>query len=258
MKDFQRAQAAKASLQLENRSVVDLQREMEKMLGPRNSPPRGRHQFQSEPIENEVHKLRAGKSQLSPSKKKKGKGRGKKGGGGSTSSSGGGGSSSSKNKNKKKRKDAQSEDNILRGDDVEEDDEVGLNPVEAMRKFMFNRSKESWIPWNTRFKMLRKDIAVQKVNNMEQANFFDLLEKNEVSLDYLSLERSKEKYSGKGKSKCALCLQPYLKVCLPMQISFKAIMDLRGQWGLGKMGRGMGLRVPACYNKVAICLYKCG
>jgi hypothetical protein len=255
MKDFQRAQAAKASLQLENRSVVDLQREMEKMLGPRNSPPRGRHQFQSEPIENEVHKLRAEKSQLSPSKKKKGKGRGKRGGGGgsSSSSSGGGGSSSSKKK-KKKRKGV-SDDESLGGDEDEDDDEVALNPVEAMRKFMFNRSKESWIPWNTRFKMLRKDIAVQKVNNMEQANFFDLLEKNEVSLDYLSLERSKEKYSGKGKSKCALCLQPYLKVCLPMQISFKAIMDLRGQWGLGKMGRGMGLRVPACYNKVAICLY---
>ena len=235
MKEFQREQAAKASLQLENRSVVELQREMEKMLGPRNSPPRGRHKFQSEPIENEVHKLKDERSHLSPSKKKRGK---------------------VKNKKKKRRKDAQSENESLGGGSgAEEDDEVALNPVEAMRKFMFNRSKESWIPWNTRFKMLRKDIAVQKVNNMEQANFFDLLEKNEVSLDYLSLERSKEKYSGKGKSKCALCLQPYLKVCLPMQISFKAIMDLRGQWGLGKMGRGMGLRVPACYNKVAICLY---
>ena len=110
-----------------------------------------------------------------------------------------------------------------------------------MRKCMFQRSNESWIPWNVRFKMLRKDIAVQKVNNMEQANFFDLLEKNEVSLDHLSLERSKEKYSGKGKTKCALCMQQYLKVNLPMQISFKAIMDLRSLWGLGSMGRGMGL-----------------
>ena len=226
MKEFQREQAAKSSLQLENRSVVDLQREMEKMLGSRSSPPRGRHKFQSEPIENEVYKIKGGaKSKSSPSKRRRGKMKGKNAG----------------------------NDDLSRGAD--DDDEVALTPVEAMRKFMYNRSKESWIPWKTRFKMLRKDIAVQKVNNMEQANFFDLLEKNEVSLDYLSLERSKEKYSGKGKSKCALCLQPYLKVCLPMQISFKAIMDLRGQWGLGKMGRGMGLRVPACYNKVAICLY---
>ena len=247
VKEFQRAQAAKATLQLENRSVVELQQEMEKMLGTRQSPPRGRHHFKSPPIENEVHKIKGDKLGLGSSRKKntrKGKsgkqGLHRKGSSGRLGDLGG--SSILSN-------------SAGKTGEEEDEDEISMNPVDAMRKYMFNRSKESWIPWNTRFKMLRKDIAVQKVNNMEQANFFDLLEKNEVSLDYLSLERSKEKFSGKGKSKCALCMQPYLKVCLPMQISFKAIMDLRRQWGLGKMGRGMGLKVPACYNKVAICLY---
>ena len=252
VKKFQIEQASKSNTQLEQRSVVDLQREMEKMLVPRNSPPRGRHQFKSAPIENEAKKKRKFQAKQ---RKKQGKGSPPKKGILSTRSAMDG-------------SDGLGDDGkfsgVLGEDDDDDDSVYGLNgeepeihlgPIDAMRKFMFQRSKESWIPWNTRFKMLRKDIAVQKVNNMEQANFFDLLEKNEVSLDYLSLERSKEKYSGKGKTKCALCMQPYLKVNLPMQISFKAIMDLRGQWGLGAMGRGMGLRVPACYNKVAICLY---
>mgnify|MGYP000866725233 FL=1 len=257
VKEFQLKQSQKSNIQLEQRSVVDLQREMEK--SKMQSPARGRHHFRSEPIKNEAKIKKKMDKQKQRRKTRKAK--------------------RESTKNMKKVMDGSdglgdhpTMSGMLHDDDYDYDDddsemggngliagneepEIHLNPIDAMRKFMFHRSKESWIPWNQRFKMLRKDIAVQKLNNMEQANFFDLLEKNEISLDYLSLERSKEKYSGKGKTKCALCLQPYLKCNLPMQISFKAIMDLRGQWGLGQMGRGMGLKVPACYNKVAICLY---
>lgn len=256
VRQFQIKQAGKTNTQLAERSVVDLQREMEQMLAKDQiqKPKKGRHQFKSAPIENESKKKKKLNAITSPTLKKKKKI--KKGGSLSSLSAMDGSDGFG---------DHPQLSGVLNDEDYDDDSEFGgvnpdepeihLGPIEAMRKLMYNRSNESWIPWNTRFKMLRKDIAVQKVNNMEQANFFDLLEKNEVSLDYLSLERAKEKYSGKGKTKCALCMQPYLKVNLPMQISFKAIMDLRGQWGLGAMGRGMGLKVPACYNKVAICLY---
>lgn len=248
VKQFQLKQASKHNIQIEQRSVVELQREMEK--SKMKSPPRGRHQFKSEPIENDAKKLKLKlkKKQRILDRKNQKKIRMKSSMAAMDGSDGLGDHPNMSGI----LYDDDDDDDLVNGDD---EPEIHLGPIDAMRKFMFHRSKESWIPWNQRFKMLRKDIAVQKLNNMEQANFFDLLEKNEVSLDYLSLERSKEKYSGKGKTKCALCLQPYLKVNLPMQISFKAIMDLRGQWGLGHMGRGMGLKVPACYNKVAICLY---
>ena len=54
VREFQRTKAAAASLQLEQRSVTELQQEMERMLGPRQSLPRGRHKFKSPPIESEA------------------------------------------------------------------------------------------------------------------------------------------------------------------------------------------------------------
>lgn len=136
--------------------------------------------------------------------------------------------------------------------DLDED----LDEATVTRQFMAKRSKESWIPWDVRFKMLRKNMAIQKENALGNAVWEDLLEKNEVDLDYLSIARSQEKYSGKNKKKCALCRLEFLNVNLPLKISFKAILDLRQKWGLhGGDDGGMLAKVPRCYDKVSICRY---
>ena len=136
--------------------------------------------------------------------------------------------------------------------DLDED----LDEATVTRQFMAKRSSESWIPWDVRFKMLRKNMKIQKENALGNALWEDLLEKNEVDLDYLSIARSQEKYSGKNKKKCALCRLEFLNVNLPLKISFKAILDLRQKWGLnnGDDG-GMLAKVPRCYDKVPICRY---
>ena len=59
VKKFQIDQAGKTNIQTEQRSVIELQRDMEKMRSPK--PPRGRHQYSeknSQPIENEAKKKR--------------------------------------------------------------------------------------------------------------------------------------------------------------------------------------------------------
>merc|ERR1712167_51845 len=97
--------------------------------------------------------------------------------------------------------------------DLDED----LDEATVIRQFMQKRSIESWIPWDVRFKMLRKNMKIQKENALGTAIWEDLLEKNEVDLDYLSIARSQEKYSGKSKKKCALCRLEFLNVNLPLK-----------------------------------------
>ena len=73
--------------------------------------------------------------------------------------------------------------------DLDED----LDEATVTRQFMAKRSSESWIPWDVRFKMLRKNMKIQKENALGNALWEDLLEKNEVDLDYLSIARSARK-----------------------------------------------------------------
>ena len=216
-KESQRARAASSKFGLKSQSVHDLQMTLEKSLGPSKKKQQA-----------EWRRRKAAKKKIES----------------------GIAANEGKDAMGSPISEANMEPNMLV--DLDED----LDEATVTRNFMARRSNESWIPWDVRFKMLRKNMQIQKENALDTAIWDDLLEKNEVDLDYLSIARSQEKYSGKNKKKCALCCLEFLNVNLPLKISLKAVLDLRTKWGLtGGDDGGMLAKVPRCYDKVSTCRY---
>ena len=212
-KEARRAQEAMSKFQLKSQSVHDLQMSLERSLGP------SQRKKQAEKRKRQLAKKKIDMGIAANDTRRMG-GAGSSGGIGSPMSD-------------------TNDPHLMM--DLEED----LDEATVMRQFMSRRSNESWMPWDVRFKMLRKNMKIQKENALDTAIWEDLLEKNEIDLDYLSIARSQEKYSGKNKKKCALCRLEYLNVNLPLKISFKAVLDLRQKWGLnGGEAGGMLAKVP--------------
>ena len=63
-----------------------------------------------------------------------------------------------------------------------------------------------------------------------------------------------ERYAGKRGKECALCEHKFAAVNLPMEVTYKAVMDLReGSWGVDIPPNPRLCMVPRCYDKVHIC-----
>lgn len=125
-----------------------------------------------------------------------------------------------------------------------------------------NRSSSSnWIPDETRYKQLGRDLIVAK------ENLHDIIMRNEETrrenraLAQTDLERAHvmEKLGVKHKIECACCLQMFSYVNLRLKVSHKAIIDIRNIWSNGEKGwwsaddERWGV-VPRCYDDVLVCL----
>lgn len=67
-----------------------------------------------------------------------------------------------------------------------------------------------------------------------------------------------ERTKRRGKRHCcALCEKSFARVNLPLQISYKAILDRRRKWGLTEpVGRNVNLaKFPLYYDKVPVCTF---
>jgi len=126
-------------------------------------------------------------------------------------------------------------------------------------------SKESWIPMDTRMRMMREEISANKNRVAVEAREETRLKQwsAEGANTALELERTREKYSCKRQQKCGLCALEFLRVNLPMVVSFKAVIDLRASWGcVGEQGSGVDgesfanlSRPPRCYDTTSICVF---
>jgi len=141
------------------------------------------------------------------------------------------------------------------------------NPSQATTKRMAdnnakNRSSSSnWIPDETRYRQLGRDLLVAK------ENLHDIIMRNEETrrenraLGQTDLERAHvmEKLGVKHKIECACCLQMFSYVNLRLKVSHKAIIDIRNIWSNGEKGwwsaddERWGV-VPRCYDDVLVCL----
>jgi hypothetical protein len=139
------------------------------------------------------------------------------------------------------------------------------NPSQAKRmaeNAAKNRSSSSnWIPDETRYKQLGRDLLVAK------ENLHDIIMRNEETrrenraLGQTDLERAHvmEKLGVKHKIECACCLQMFSYVNLRLKVSHKAIIDIRNIWSNGEKGwwsaddERWGV-VPRCYDDVLVCL----
>jgi hypothetical protein len=139
-------------------------------------------------------------------------------------------------------------------------------------------SQESWIPMETRMRMMRDEIAVsrnrEEGREREERRLMKSVVKApvdprvdeelkhvfrelpwEAETTTLQLEKDKEKLSQKKRQACALCKLDFLAVNLPMTVSYKAIMDMRQSWGNVEDYNTVLARPPRCYDRVRVCIF---
>ena len=121
-------------------------------------------------------------------------------------------------------------------------------------------SNQHWMPMKQRMKMAHRDLKVAKTNIDSQKRWESILSNRQeivVPGSEKEMQRAKEvdKVKGKRSMECALCAQPYHLLNLPMQISYKAIIDVRESWGVDIPPNPLLAKVPRCYDMVRVCTF---
>lgn len=103
----------------------------------------------------------------------------------------------------------------------------------------FNKGKhsnENWIPEETRFKSLQRELLTVKEIFVDTKILETSLQRELKRLNISDLERAKteERLVATRKIPCGCCTQEFLYVNLPMKVSRKAIIDIRVKWS-GKL-----------------------
>ncbi|GMI36268.1 hypothetical protein TeGR_g6415 [Tetraparma gracilis] len=141
-------------------------------------------------------------------------------------------------------------------------------------------SNQNWIPDEVRKQMVRRDMAVAKLNieNTVARSKAAASEKNKHKLNPLETSKSREKFGIERKVSCGLCCTVFLPVNLCLAVPLKAVLDIRDSWGdkfdpnfvekqlVPQMSpRGTSTKMakvnpnlrkaPLCYDKVRVCAF---
>jgi hypothetical protein len=122
---------------------------------------------------------------------------------------------------------------------------------------------ENWIPEIIRFKSIERDLAVA-TRNLRDAIVLESESKKEMkrlSQSVLARAHIEESLGSKKKINCGCCAVLFSEVNLTLQVSIKAVSDLRRKWISGKptgydddSGAKIGV-VPHCYDQVGVCRF---
>lgn len=122
-------------------------------------------------------------------------------------------------------------------------------------------SSSNWIPDETRYRQLGRDLSVAKENLHDILMRAEETRRENRALQQTDLERahSMESLGVKHKISCACCLQKFSFVNLRLKVSHKAIIDIRKSWSNGAQGWWSAHDerwsvVPRCYDEVLVCL----
>jgi hypothetical protein len=124
-------------------------------------------------------------------------------------------------------------------------------------------SNQNWIPETLRFKSLQRDLLVAK-ENLQSAIVVEMETNKELKrLTCTDLERAhvEESLGSKRKKACGCCMVLFSAVNLTLNVSIKAVTDLRKKWMMGKPSGyedpdviKMG-NMPKCYDQVSVCRF---
>jgi hypothetical protein len=124
-------------------------------------------------------------------------------------------------------------------------------------------SNQNWIPEVLRFKSLQRDLLVAK-ENLQSALVVEMETNKELKrLTCTDLERAhvEESLGSKRKKACGCCMVLFSAVNLTLNVSIKAVTDLRKKWIAGKPSGyedadviKMG-NMPKCYDQVSVCRF---
>lgn len=123
-------------------------------------------------------------------------------------------------------------------------------------------SSENWIPEQTRFRSIHRDIANLK-ENLRSTMVLETEQQREMrrfQLTDIQRARVEEELGTKKKGRCACCLQEYSQVNLVMTIPVKAVIDIRKKWSEGKGGwwdkdDARLSAIPRCYEGAGVCRF---
>jgi len=121
-------------------------------------------------------------------------------------------------------------------------------------------SKESWIPLNVRMKMLRRNMAVAKINTETRRQYDDVygdLDRQDTVTEELERSKRNDILTRRTRKKlcCALCEMNFTAKNLSYSVSYKAIMDIRLSWGVEIPPDPRYSRFPHWYKPVQVCVF---
>ena len=121
-------------------------------------------------------------------------------------------------------------------------------------------SNESWIPMNVRMKMLRRNMAVAKINTESRRQYDDVygdLDRHDTVMEELERSKRHDLLTRRTRKKlvCALCEMDFNAKNLSNSVSYKAIMDIRLSWGVEIPPDPRYNRFPHWYKPVQVCVF---
>lgn len=126
----------------------------------------------------------------------------------------------------------------------------------AERKWMLqHRHMEHPATYAVTFRIMDRDIKVGHANATQRVRVAKDLQRVRQRMAPEQMVLLQEKYAGKPERRCALCEKSFNALNLPMNISYKAIMDLRESWGVHVRPDAKRSRAPRCYDEVRVCLF---
>jgi hypothetical protein len=119
-------------------------------------------------------------------------------------------------------------------------------------------SKESWIPMDVRMRSLKRGIETAKLNyEINHVQTTLIAKKREHWKNQSGQAKVRETLTTRSKKRktCALCEMEFAEVNLPFVVSYKAVMDVRLNWGVQIPPNPKYGTFPHWYRPVKCCVF---